>query len=132
MTEKRGGSDVSGATETVAVHQTEDVYSLHGYKWFSSATDSDISFTLARTNNNTSKLSMFFLKTRTASGELNGMEVVKLKNKLGTRQLPTAELLLDGTESRLVSAEGRGIPAISNMLTVTRIHNSVSAAAAMR
>ena len=131
MTEKRGGSDVSAATETVALHQGGDVYSLHGYKWFSSATDSDISFTLAKTAN-TSKLSMFFLKTRTAAGQLNGLEVYKLKNKLGTRQLPTAELLLDGTECRLVSPEGRGIPAISNMLTVTRIHNSVSAAAAMR
>ena len=104
---------------------------LYGYKWFSSATDSDISFTLARTSN-TSKLSMFYLKTRTEAGELNNIQVFKLKNKLGTRQLPTAELLLDGTESRLVSPEGRGISAISNMLTVTRIHNSVSAAAAMR
>ena len=131
MTEKRGGSDVSAATETLAVHQAEDVYRLHGYKWFSSATDSDISFTLARTSN-TSKLSMFYLKTRTEAGQLNNIQVFKLKNKLGTRQLPTAELLLDGTESRLVSPEGRGIAAISNMLTVTRIHNSVSAAAAMR
>ena len=106
-------------------------FRLYGYKWFSSATDSDISFTLARTNN-TSKLSMFYLKTRTEAGQLNNIQVFKLKNKLGTRQLPTAELLLDGTESRLVSPEGRGIAAISNMLTVTRIHNSVSAAAAMR
>ena len=131
MTEKRGGSDVSRATETVAVHQEDDLYTLHGYKWFSSATDSDISFTLARTEGN-SKLSMFYLKTRTDSGRLNNIQVYKLKNKLGTRQLPTAELLLHGTEARLVGEEGRGIAAISNMLTVTRIHNSVSAAAAMR
>lgn len=131
MTEKRGGSDVSGATETVALHQQDDLYTLHGYKWFSSATDSDISFTLARTEGS-SKLSMFYLKTRTDSGRLNNIQVYKLKNKLGTRQLPTAELLLDGTKSRLVSQEGRGIAAISNMLTVTRIHNSVSAAASMR
>ena len=55
-----------------------------------------------------------------------------LKNKLDTRQLPTAELLLDGTESLIVSVEGWGDSAISNMLTVTRIHNSVSATATMR
>ena len=29
-----------------------------------------------------------------------------MKNKLGTRQLPTAELLLDGTEARLVRYTG--------------------------
>ena len=131
MTEKRGGSDVSAATETLAVHQAEDVYRLHGYKWFSSATDSDISFTLARTGN-TNKLSMFYLKTRTAAGQLNNIQVFKLKNKLGTHQLPTAELLLDGTEARLVGEEGRGIASISSMLTITRLHNTLSAVSAMR
>jgi len=36
-------------------------------------------------------VSMFFLKTRDGmTGSLNGIEVTKLKNKLGTRQLPTA------------------------------------------
>lgn len=31
-----------------------------------------------------------------------------------------------------LSEEGRGVASIANMLTITRIHNSVSAAAAMR
>jgi hypothetical protein len=35
-------------TETLAVEQTDGSYRLYGYKWFSSATDSDIAFTLAR------------------------------------------------------------------------------------
>ena len=30
-----------------------------------------------------------------------------LKNKLGTRQLPTAEMLLDGTEAYMVITSGR-------------------------
>ena len=47
----------------------------------------------------TKGLSMFFAKVRKPDGSLNGIEVHKLKNKLGTRQLPTAELLLDGTEA---------------------------------
>ena len=50
MTEKRGGSDVSGGTETIATPIDDDghsgYYSLVGYKWFSSATDSDMSLTL--------------------------------------------------------------------------------------
>ncbi len=77
------------------------MYKLYGYKWFSSATDSDISITLARIVNEDNKLTqgltMFFLNTRNSDGSLNNIEVHKLKNKLGTRQLPTAELLLDGT-----------------------------------
>ena len=39
---------------------------------------------------------MFFARIRKDNGSLNGIEIQKLKNKLGTRQLPTAELLLDG------------------------------------
>jgi hypothetical protein len=65
---------------------------------------------------------MFFLRVRDpATGELNGIEVMKMKNKLGTRQLPTAELLLDGSAAKLISGEGRGIASISNMLTITRL-----------
>lgn len=63
---------------------------------------------------------MFYVKTRLEDGSLNGIEVVKLKNKLGTRQLPTGELMLNGTEAELVSPEGRGIPSITNMLLITR------------
>ena len=38
-------------TETYAYPQSDGSYSLHGYKWFSSATDSDMSLALARTVN---------------------------------------------------------------------------------
>ena len=55
-----------------------------------------------------------------------------MKNKLGTRQLPTAELLLDGTEAVMVGEEGRGIASIASMLTITRMHNTLSAVGAMR
>ena len=46
---KRGGSDVTNGTETVAKHQSsEKLYKLYGYKWFSSATDADLTITLAK------------------------------------------------------------------------------------
>lgn len=76
---------------------------------------------------------MFFLKTRTEpEGQLNNIQVMRLKNKLGTRQLPTGELLLDGTEAELISDFGRGIPSISHMLTSTRIQNAVASVSLMR
>ena len=50
MTERKGGSDVAGGTETVATEldSSKNLFQLNGYKWFSSATDADMSITLAR------------------------------------------------------------------------------------
>jgi alkylation response protein AidB-like acyl-CoA dehydrogenase len=42
-------------------------------------------------------LSLFYLETRDKHGHLNNIQIQRLKNKLGTRQLPTGEMLLDGT-----------------------------------
>merc|ERR1712013_803312 len=106
MTEPRGGSDVGAATDTIAIPSEDGGFRLRGYKWFSSATDSDMALTLARVNNS-SRLSMFYLKTRDQTGALNGIQVAKMKNKMGTRQLPTAELLLSGTEMRKVVSLAR-------------------------
>ena len=46
---------------------------------------------------------MFFLKVRDDNGKLNNIEIQRLKDKLGTRQLPTAELLLDGAVAHKVT-----------------------------
>lgn len=142
MTEKRGGSDVANGTETIAIpHESGEanLFRLQGYKWFSSATDSDMTITLARIPRpdgslpeGTRGISMFLLPTRNPDGALNNIEVVKLKNKLGTRQLPTGELLIDGAVAQLISEEGRGIASISNMLTLTRIHNCISSVSGPR
>ena len=40
--------------------------------------------------------------------ELNGIAIQRMKNKLGTRALPTAELELKGMRAWLVGEEGRG------------------------
>lgn len=39
---------LASGTETVAVPQSDGSYRLHGYKWFSSATDANMTLTLAR------------------------------------------------------------------------------------
>jgi hypothetical protein len=48
MTERKGGSDVADGTETIAVPQADGTFKLWGYKWFTSASDSDMTITLAR------------------------------------------------------------------------------------
>ncbi|KAM9280919.1 acyl-CoA dehydrogenase family member 11-like [Morus bassanus] len=139
MTERRGGSDVANGTETVARKQPDGTYRLYGFKWFTSAADSDVTLTLARVEDaegqvkqGSSGLSLFFLKVRDQEGKLNSIQVQRLKDKLGTRQMATAELWLDGAKAELISAEGRGVASISNMLNITRIHNVIGAVASMR
>eukprot|EP01063_Lacrimia_lanifica_P005510 TRINITY_DN13289_c0_g1_i1.p1 TRINITY_DN13289_c0_g1~~TRINITY_DN13289_c0_g1_i1.p1 ORF type:complete len:613 (+),score=143.14 TRINITY_DN13289_c0_g1_i1:54-1841(+) len=141
MTEKGGGSDVGGGTETVALPRAPNAssHTLYGYKWFSSATDADMSLTLARIVDEdgevaagTKGLSMFYVQVRRDDGSLNGIRIEKLKDKLGTRQMPTAELVLDGCNATLVSPPGRGIACIASMLSVTRLHNVISSVGAMR
>ncbi|XP_031419468.1 acyl-CoA dehydrogenase family member 11-like [Clupea harengus] len=139
MTERKGGSDVASGTETVAWPQADGTHKLQGFKWFTSATDADMTLTLARipdkdgrTKQGSGGLSLFYAEVRDGQGNLNGIEVQRLKDKLGTRQMPTAEVLLHGLPAHRISEEGRGVASIANMLTLTRIHNTVSAVASMR
>lgn len=78
------------------------------------------------------KVSLFFVKLRRDDGTLNNMEIIRLKDKLGTRQLPTAELLLKGSIAYLISLPEQGVKLISKMLTITRIYNSATAVGVMR
>lgn len=75
---------------------------------------------------------MFYLETRQTDGKLNNIQIVKLKNKLGTRQLPTAELLLTGTKALLIGDVGKGVATIADMLTITRMYNTLFASSATR
>lgn len=156
MTERRGGSDVSG-TETVAVLAAEGegkegrrgVYGeplgpwrVSGFEWLASATDGDVAVLLARTGDG--ELSAFYapmrrtVAGRTGEGgrvegepetetEWNGVRIQRLESKLGTWALPPAELELDGMRAYLLGREGEGIKEISTILNITRMHNAVTA-----
>lgn len=75
---------------------------------------------------------MFYVETKDTSGNLNNIQMVRLKDKLGTRQLPTAELLLHGTKAHLVGELGRGVATISDMLTVSRTYNTLFSSSIIR
>jgi hypothetical protein len=94
-----------------------------------------MTLTLARPQGNPpggKGLAMFYLEIRDADGRLNGIRVDRLKDKLGTRKVPTAELTIDGARAQLVGEPVNGTRAIEPMLAVTRMWNSVCAVAAMR
>ncbi|OCK85018.1 hypothetical protein K432DRAFT_378069 [Lepidopterella palustris CBS 459.81] len=160
MTERQGGSDVRN-TETQATFSPSfaqgastldadglplGAWSVSGFKWFSSATDSQMTILLAKTPSGA--LSAYFAPMRRripsppfphATGtaglepdsqtetELNGITIQRLKSKLGTRPVPTAELVLSDTRAYLLGAPGQGVKIISTLLNITRIHNSIQA-----
>ena len=147
MTEINGGSDVGAGTETFSEPASglcaADGWAdslLFGYKWFSSATDARMAFTLARERNEggqliqgTRGLSLFYVEVRDAAGRVRDtIRLMRLKGKLGTRQLPTAELELAGVPAKRVGERGRGIAHIAEMMNITRLHNSISACSYMR
>lgn len=133
MTERTGGSDVSH-TSTVA-RPDSGSFRLYGTKWFTSATTSPLALTLARIEGapaGTPGLSLFLVRLREDDGTLRGIRVLRLKDKLGTRALPTAELSLEGAPASLVGSAGHGVRTIASMFNITRIANACAAAAGMR
>ncbi|HEX4452005.1 MAG TPA: acyl-CoA dehydrogenase family protein [Kofleriaceae bacterium] len=133
MTERTGGSDVS-RTETVAKLDGEQ-WRLYGTKWFTSATTSEMALALARPEGNAEGsrgLALFLVELRDGNGRLRNIFVNRLKDKLGTRKVPTAELTLDGAPATIVGAPSDGVRQITPMLAITRTWNAVSAASAMR
>lgn len=134
MTERTGGSDVSRSM-TLAT-KDGDNYKLNGHKWFTSAITANMTFTLASTEQpeagKRAPLSLFYMPIRDEQGKLNGIEVEALKDKLGTRALPTAQLVLRGAKAKLVGEKGKGVRTISSLFNITRIYNTISAVSFIR
>jgi alkylation response protein AidB-like acyl-CoA dehydrogenase len=133
MTELTGGSDV-GLSETVAKEE-DGQFRLYGRKWFTSAISSQIALTLARPEGNPDGgrgLALFYLETRDEQGRPRNIQINRLKDKLGTRKVPTAELTLDGTPAELVKEATDGVRNIAPLLNVTRLWNGISAVSLMR
>jgi len=128
MTETIGGSDVS-RTQTEA-RRDGGQWRLFGTKWFTSATTSEMALTLARPEGapeGSRGLVLFRIHRLNDDGRPNAIFVRRLKDKLGTRSLPTAELELQGALAHPVGdpEEGGGVRKIATMLNITRIHNAI-------
>lgn len=135
MTEMAGGSDV-GRTGTAAHRDEDGSWRLTGTKWFTSATTSEMALTLARPEGapeGSRGLTLFRIHRRLDDGTRNNIVVRRLKDKLGTRALPTAELELEGALAYPIGDpyDGNGVRRIATMLNITRIHNSWGATAAI-
>jgi putative acyl-CoA dehydrogenase len=129
MTEKQGGSDVRANTTVAERIGNSREYLITGHKWFCSAPMCDAFLVLAQAPKG---LSCFFLPRWTPEGERNRFHIQRLKNKLGNRSNASSEVEFAGAWARLVGEEGRGVPAIIEMVHHTRLDCAIAAAGLMR
>ncbi|HEX5307315.1 MAG TPA: acyl-CoA dehydrogenase family protein, partial [Dyella sp.] len=121
MTETAGGSDV-GRTETIARRDAAGQWRLHGRKWFSSAVVGEAALALARpegAGTGTGALALFYVETMDRGRRRPELVIDRLKDKLGTHELPTAEIHLDGLPAWPVGELTNGVRQVAPMLNVT-------------
>ena len=134
MTEKQGGSDVrANLTRARPLAPGRGgpgaEYEISGHKWFCSAPMCDAFLVLAQAP---AGLSCFLVPRFTPGGERNRLRLQRLKDKLGNRSNASSEIELDAAWGRLVGEEGRGLPAILEMVNHTRLDCCLGSAALMR
>ena len=132
MTEKQGGSDVRANT-TRAEPDGSDAWGprfrVTGHKWFFSAPMCDAFLILAQT---ASGLSCLFLPRVLPDGRRNAIQIQRLKDKLGNKANASSEVEFDGASAWLVGDEGRGVPQILEMGTMTRLDCALGTSGLMR
>ncbi|MCK7598253.1 acyl-CoA dehydrogenase family protein [Microbulbifer sp. CAU 1566] len=128
MTEKQGGSDVRANT-TTATPQGDGSYALVGHKWFTSAPMCDAFLVLAQTE---AGLSCFLVPRWCPDGSKNPIQVQRLKNKAGNVSNASSEIELRGALGWLVGEEGRGVPAIIEMVSATRFDCMIGSSGGQR
>ncbi len=132
LSERQGGSDV-GANTTVAVPDGDE-WVLRGEKHFCSNVDADVFIVLARPEgapDGSRALATFIVPRHLPDGQANGFRIKRLKPKLGTVGVPTAEVALDGARAWLAGdrpmagapqggREGRGLGRMMEMVNGSR------------
>jgi alkylation response protein AidB-like acyl-CoA dehydrogenase len=133
MTEQQGGSDVGA--NAVEARRADGGWRLHGRKYFCSNVAGEVALALARPEGapaGTRGLALFCVPRLLPDGTRNGYRIDRLKDKLGTRGMATAEVTLEGAQAELVGQQERGFAQMTAMLNVTRLHNAIASAAALR
>tara|TARA_R110001592_G_scaffold4318_5_gene24224 strand:- start:14342 stop:16018 length:1677 start_codon:yes stop_codon:yes gene_type:complete len=132
MTEKQGGTDLrSNSTRAypVSTGGPGQAYELVGHKWFCSAPMCDAFLTLAQTEKG---LSCFLLPRHRPDGSRNQFYIQRLKNKLGNWANASSEVEYRGALAWMVGEEGRGIPTIIEMVSLTRFDCMIGSSSLMR
>ncbi len=132
-TEQHGGSDV-GATTTRAVPNGKS-FALHGLKWFTSNANSGLAVATARPEgapDGSPGLGLYLVPSHLEDGRPNHYRIRRLKDKLGTKGLPTGEIDLLGAEAVEIAPPPQGFKLMMEALEYSRVHNAVGSAGVQR
>ena len=133
ITEQHAGSDV-GSIRTNA-RREKDHWLLSGDKWFCSNVDAGLALVLARPEGapaGTAGLSLFLMPRTLPDGSPNRYRIQRLKEKLGTRAMPSGEIKMEGALAWLVGGPRQGFKQMTDMINMSRLSNGMRAAGLMR
>ncbi|HXG63526.1 MAG TPA: acyl-CoA dehydrogenase family protein [Blastocatellia bacterium] len=134
ITEQSGGSDV-GAIEATATPNADGTWAITGEKWFCSNPD-EYFFTAARPAGapaGTKGIAVFLVPRVLPDGRVNAISYRRLKDKLGTRSLPTAEIDFQGATGYAIGDTAEGFKTLMHyMINASRVHNAVGACGFLR
>lgn len=139
LTEVQGGSDV-GANSVRAEPDGEAYgttkWRISGEKWFCSNADADLILMTARVDDGeygTGGLGLFLVPRRLDDGSPNGYTLRRLKDKLGTRSMPSAEIDFDGAVGYAIGDVADGFRHVMTwVINTSRLYNTVGCAGIAR
>jgi alkylation response protein AidB-like acyl-CoA dehydrogenase len=129
VTERSGGSDV-GAIETEAQDNGDGTWAITGSKWFCSNPDEYflVAARPAGAPAGTAGIAIFLVPRVLPDGKLNNILFRRLKNKLGTQSLPTAEIDFNGAAGYVIGDPREGFKLLMNyVINTSRLHNAANA-----
>src|SRR5262249_41478287 len=132
-TERQGGSDVGAAMTSARV--VEHGFELTGLKWFCSNAGADVALVTARPEGalpGSKGLGLYLVPRFCPDGAINRYRIRRLKDKLGTRGLPTGEIEFLGADAQEVAPPPQGFKLMMDALEFSRVHNAMAAAGVQR
>ena len=124
----------AGAAELVAVPE-DGHWRLYGEKWFCSNADADVSVLLARPQGATAGgkgLGLFVMPKTLDDGTRNDYRILRLKDKLGSKSMPSGEIVFEGALAWHLGDIDKGLKQMLEMVNTSRISHLARAAGMMR
>lgn len=134
VAERQGGSDLRAITTMAAAEadgpvEAGQTYRLTGHKWFVSSPMSDVFLVLAHAPGGPT---CFLLPRVLEDDSRNTFRITRLKDKVGSRSVASAEVELDGSWAVRVGEEGRGLRVLQGTLSASRMDSALASVGVMR
>ncbi len=116
LTERTGGSDLGHLETTASPDADGESWRINGFKWFVSNVDGEAFVVLAKPEgapDSVRGVCTFLVLKERRDGRRNGIRIRRLKDKLGTKSVASAEVEFIDAEAFLLSGDPRDAGAAS-------------------